>query len=793
MAVHPPHVPLGTGLLATAIVTLLGGCGDPAPPAPDASTLDVSAAPDTATQADIVSDTGADASTVDVPTVDVPVVDAPVVDVPVVDAPTVDVPRDAGAPCSTARDCDDREVCTSDSCASGSCRHDALPAGVDCGGTVPSACVAGVCTPGAELSLPLRTPACTMWSRVPPVQSYLAPVVTAEGLFAASPGWLKVMRRSDRWTMQAFPEPVGPGAWGFVAIVAGPAWIAAVGTNAEVTGVPPAGLGMVVVRQDGRWTDVTPEALRGLSLAGAWATGPVLYVATRGGRVFARVGTAWRELAGAVGVDGFGDPGALYLISRNVAGTTALSRYDGTRATAVPTPRIGEIRALAGRSGSEVYALGDRVYRATGTSLTAVPHVDCGSANLMSYERLVGAPGQLAVVGRCGTARRVFLREGDAWAAAGTLPTGLGAATYRFAVSADGQMHVTDNGRFWHYTAGAWTELPEDLAPPPSRPRFAAMSGTTSIVGPSYASISAFGTTWARLVGDRWEQQALPAGLSVKTAWAAPDGTIFAVSQGTMPGVWRYAAGSWTRDIAFSVTSSVPSSNIVGRSSSDVYVAYGLEAAQQIRHWNGAAWGTVPSPCGGGGSGQTGVARLALAGSETLLAYCSASALNVSPYQRDGSGGWSGVLPSVSAATRFGFIETLGPVASPSAILGLNNPGGYQLRTAGGWVERTFPAPHTGADATGNSFAFEVVPGSTPSRFVAVMNGPAPYLRTDGVTWTALSDPLARLPTASEDAWTDGRWVIAPTVFGSTSADPRDEAIQALRAAILRCDLGAPP
>ncbi len=672
-------------------------CADPDAAAGDAS-VDVSLDRATADGPGLDADDGADA----------PATDAR--DVPMDTGPT-----DAGLDAPTDRSVPDASLDARPADAALDASPDARP--VDAAPDVaPDAGPdAGCAVTACDLRPPWSSGGCTLWTRVPPEYDYLPPVATSEGMFAVATNGAAMLRTTTGWRMSVLPSPID-------ALRPGTGWLAAVRHHS--------GFGRVFLRRGGRW-EPSGSFTR---VTHSWATGASLFVwADDSLREFD--GASWRTIAGIPSGPGYGDRTGLYVVDE---ATHTLRYYDGARVVGVPTETPGEIRAVGGLSGSEVYVIGAHLYRAVGATLRREPDVDCGGP-APRYERFITAPGRLLLVATCGAESRAWSRVGAAWAPLGVAPGAL-------AVSENGDLYAASHADLWSRVGGAWVPVPVESPAVPGGV-VAALSSTDAW------SVGAGGV--ARLAGDTWTTAATPDALATPlSAWAAPDGTLFVTAEwGATSTAWRYAGGRWTAGVTG--TSFSP---LTGRSASDVWFASGLGAERHVHHWNGSSWETLPGPpCIQGGASF--VSRIALAGPRTTLALCRSAAGTLNGdavYQTDDGRAWTMVMHVVTGIRD---LYQLGPVTSPSVVVVAQSatPGVYdlQIRNASGWAAWSYPDPF----ATFSPYPSPILRGSLPGSIVVSSDGYAAY---DGARRYVADDWIARQASGG-DTGTDQRWAIAST------------------------------
>ncbi|WP_438030628.1 hypothetical protein [Sorangium sp. So ce233] len=613
---------------------------------------------------------------------------------------------------------------------------------------------------------PWRAGSCTGWSQVPPVYDYPAPAISDEGLWIASGQYLSsshVLHLTRcGWTMTGF----GPGL-SLYNVAAGADWVAI--STSDSTRLP--------YRRGGAWYNIAdPE--HGPGPGRVHNVGGTLAVASFGGTIdLYDPSTGWRRILPA----GTGNPHSLWGDPTDLYETydTGVRRWDGSRWRELSGPAPQRYAAIAG-SGTEVFVSGfEELYLASGDSLVEQPALDCGDgAVVTSYADLAAGGGTLALSVKCRAASsdaltfRVFLRSGGAWVPTPALPEPIPLqppTTEAPALRVDpaGVVHASAaDGQILRLDPTGWTSLVESPAP-----TWRSFAGRTRdelyAVGDGVARLSADGLAWVPVAG----AEAIRGG---RSAWQAPDGALFVVAlDAGVSSVWRHDGAAWTRDLSLPAASI---SNLVGRSSSEVHVALD----NTLHRWDGAAWSSLgASPCNGR---DPIMARLALAGSQAVVALCDRHAL-------DDSRGpsfveWDGAAWSESPATGDALAQ-IGPPDAPEAYAWekAQGQGVFRVRDDLGWGLGALPPTERVEDLAG-----------APGRLVAsAFQHDAPpfdqYLgRTDGTSWTRNHDWMhfssngeTELPSP---IWSDGRWVAAAVDLG---AMPHHGGLA--NTAIL-CDLG---
>ncbi|MGK4008611.1 hypothetical protein WMF31_38745 [Sorangium sp. So ce1036] len=634
--------------------------------------------------------------------------------------------------------------------------------------TPPAGGTPWVFPPGApyEQRPPWRAGACTGWSQVPPAYRYSRPAVSDEGLWIADGEYLSSSHLMHLtpcgWTMTGFGRELSPRG-----VVAGSDWVALLVNS--TTALP--------YRRGGIWYAIaTPELTNGPS--GAFSVGGTLAITSSDGAIYLYdPSTGWRNIlpAGAGHASAlWGDPTHLY-----EAHGSGVRRWDGSRWRELVGPAPQRYQAIAG-NGTEVFvSSGEHLYLISGDSLVLQPDLDCGDDRLVdTYTSLEGEGGTLALAALCFTgtpdvrSTRVFLRIDGAWVATPAFPDPETRLNTFPALTVDrsGVVYAgVGRGQILRLDPTGWTSLVESPAPT-----------WRTFAGRSADELYAIGDGVARLSADRlsWTPVAGAEEIRGREAWQAPDGTLFVVSidAGTTS-LYRHDGATWTRDLTLPAW---VTSNVAGRSSSDVYVA--LE--NTLYRWDGSAWARVgQSPCNGR---DAFMARIALAGARHLVARCERDRLDDRPgpafVEWDGAA-WS--EPPVTGTD----LAPIGPPETPQAYLWDRQEGGttYHARDDLGWALRLLP-PGGVADLAG-----------TPGRLVASLFAHDPETglrgpnlgRTDGAAWTLDQDWRHFATNGQLDIppriWSDGRWVATTAFLGLL----RDEtSLASLRNTAVLCDLG---
>ena len=641
-----------------------------------------------------------DAPTVDAPTVDAPTVDAPTVDAPTVDAPTVDVPT------------------------------------VDIAGDVPppdAGADAGLVVVDdglhQEQRHPWRSSACALWEQVPPQCFYRSMVEDDGGLWAVCDDGFVMRRGAAGWTRTQLRSDSGR----LTSVATGPGWVAAVGYAVS---------GFVHLRRSGAWSEVAlPAGLRQPSVA--LGVGSDLVVAGFSGEIYRYDGAAWTALWDVVGS---GQPVQLWGSRSDLyeAFERGVRHYDGAAWTDLTLPAPGTFLGVAGASAAEVFAItGTALYRVDGAALRADPApAGCASPTYLS---LSASGSTLLLAGRCAGVPTAWRRAGAGWTALPALPT---ATEFRATVTPSGAVYAVSAASaapVYQLVDGAWRSLTE--VPAPQGQVIAGRAATDLYTGGSGVSHLDADDVWRAVPGSE--------GLAVRALWQAPEGTLFAATaaSGTVTLRRRDATG-WRVDHA---AAAVTTSNLVGRSASDVYVALD----NTVMRWNGSAWTSLGVPAC---PYRTHVSRLYLAGQRLVYANCTGYTVE-GWLQYDGAS-WT------TAAVTGGYPAQSGPTATPSLVLIGAGTGTIMVsaRNDDGWSASYLPA----LGSTGPWVAAD------PRTLVG-----GTFRRTRPAGASSLSDwTTARLTGRDLNLWSDGRVVVGAAVSASS------DAVDLRSGRIVRCDFG---
>jgi hypothetical protein len=617
---------------------------------------------------------------------------------------------------------------------------------------------------------------CTLWTGGPPAIAYSQQAVTTDGRWLLARGpesppgsneyeYLLYRGVGGSWLQEmTIAPPYIPSAF-----AAGSGW-------AAFFALPPSTMAPLFWY----WTPTTGWTSTSTSSApagwgAAWASGSDYFTTGDSEVVFRFDGSTWetiRRAPAATGsVTGSGPRNDLYLL--NPAG---LHHFDGSTWTDVPLPTSTAPQTIARPPAGGLLTNQGYFWNGSAWANAAPTPVGCsGTVGPTPAAPLVGADSVVAIVSMnvgCPTPFQLF-EWNDATRAydfvANVPMDGDGSNLFGMAPLAttgpDGTVfNVCAYGSVpCHLASSTWVN-DNTVAPVVSsavvdgymfkRAPFAAASHTKAYSGTDTGVLELNDAgSWSTIPGSET--------LTPFSLWVADDGTLFVASAPPLGAsvavdLYRYAGGTWFHDATETVVSHTARvsvlrlSNVIGRSSSDVYFG----GNDLVFHWNGSAWSAMPFAAPGEADSCP-ISKIALGTAPAIFVTCDYGYRLMAPvtYQ------WDGASSYVQAGSVVG---SGGTEAAPMALL-VDSTGHVQWNAGSGWLTLPQPLP---AQALGST-----PPPTGPSTTDLVDQNNGVFARYDGTAWNTLTDQGALLLGASGVAWTDGRYVGITSTVGVAMCD----------------------